>query len=358
MVRAICGSASRRCPTARRRRRIKLPQVNGIAFAARRGLALLRSGDRLAVFDLRFGRWIRDLQLPSGVTEIAVDETCQRIALGSPSGLELVRPDSLAAAPREELEADEPEGAAAPSGVNGTAALADGEAAVEVSGAELADLIEVIPIAPTIEPAPLADAPEPLPETPLVRLDPVAVTPTATAAEIAQAIDLRLHLIGARAHASIADAWDVGRIAKADPVRPPFADEVAGILRLASGRTPGDLASATARLRAVEDANTVAERGRAGRLTPLDVLARDFHLSPLAVAILFAIGAPRMRGELARLYGILANDPGGRWSTSCCSRSCTRGSSCSRSRASSTATCHCASSAWCASARASGRSRR
>jgi hypothetical protein len=52
------------------------------------------------------------------------------------------------------------------------------------------------------------------------------------------------------------------------------------------------------------------ERMRTGRLTPLDVLARDFQLSALAVAILFAIVAPRLRGDLARLYGILANDPG------------------------------------------------
>src|SRR5439155_3980826 len=47
-----------------------------------------------------------------------------------------------------------------------------------------------------------------------------------------------------------------------------------------------------------------------GRLTRRQVLARDFQLSPLAVAVLFAIAAPRLRGELARMYGILANDPG------------------------------------------------
>ena len=53
-----------------------------------------------------------------------------------------------------------------------------------------------------------------------------------------------------------------------------------------------------------------AQRERGRPATPLDVLARDFELSPLAVSILFAIVAPRLRGELARLYGILANDPG------------------------------------------------
>ena len=52
-----------------------------------------------------------------------------------------------------------------------------------------------------------------------------------------------------------------------------------------------------------------AERDRADRLVPLDVLGRDFQLSSLARTLLFAIAAPRLRGELARVYGILANDP-------------------------------------------------
>ncbi len=296
---------------------LKLPKVSGIAIAARRGLALLRSGDRLAVFDLRFGRWIRDLALPAGVTEVAVDDACQRIALGSPSGLELVRPDALAAPSREELDASEAEEAEARARASTTGAgerggdlTEDGEGAVEGPVAELADLIEILPDAPGAAPAAPADGTEPFSDAPLARLEPVSVIPTATAGEIAQAIDMRLHLVGARAHASIADGWDVGRITKPDLVRPPFADEVAGLLRLTSGRAPADLAAASARLQAVEDANRVSERNRGGRLTPLDVLARDFRLSPLAVALLFAVAAPRMRGELARLFGILANDPG------------------------------------------------
>src|SRR5665647_2046564 len=134
--------------------------------------------------------------------------------------------------------------------------------------------------------------------------------PTATAGEIAQAIDLRLQLIGARVNVAIAEAWDSGRISKTDPMRPPFADEVAGLLQLASGRAAGDLSAAVSRLRATEDMVMSAERNRTGRLTPLDVLARDFQLSQVAVAVLFTIVAPRLRGELARLYGILANDPG------------------------------------------------
>ena len=63
-------------------------------------------------------------------------------------------------------------------------------------------------------------------------------------------------------------------------------------------------------MHAADGAVAAAVRDRGGRLTGLELLARDFQLSPLAVAILFAIAAPRLRGELARIYGILANDPG------------------------------------------------
>ena len=37
---------------------LRLPQVSHLAIAARRGFAAVRSGDRVGVFDLRFGRWI------------------------------------------------------------------------------------------------------------------------------------------------------------------------------------------------------------------------------------------------------------------------------------------------------------
>jgi len=278
---------------------LRLPQVSQLAIAARRGVAIARSGDRLSMIDLRFGRWIRDLMLPSGTTELAVDDSLSWFALAHPDGLELVRPDALAA----------PTGHAADDLAPGapTAAAAPGPA----NGEPHAVAIEVIPEAPepAPEPAPI-ELVEDLPEAPLLRLDPVSVTPTATAAEIARALDLRLQLVGARAAVAIALAWDSGRIAKPDPMRPPFIDEVAGLLGLASGRAPLELSAAISLQRTTEDLAIDADGRRADRLTPLDVLARDFHLSQTAVAILFAIVAPRLRGELARLYGILSNDPG------------------------------------------------
>ncbi|HEY0481941.1 MAG TPA: AAA family ATPase, partial [Kofleriaceae bacterium] len=287
---------------------LRLPAVSQLAIAARRGVAIARTGDRLSLIDLRFGRWLRDLVLPGGVTELAVDDTLQWLALANPDGLELVRPDALAQAGPHGASGD-----GVPGGGNGDPAAV--RAPPPINGESHAVAIEVIaePAAPEPEPPP-DDAPEAtlddLPDAPLYRLDPVSVTPNATAAEIAQSLDLRLQLIGARTQVAIAEAWDSGRISKPDPMRPPFVDEVAGLLGIASGRASDELAAAVSLLQATEDLVTAAEHSRIDRLTPLDVLARDFHLSEVAVAILFAVVAPRLRGELARLYGILANDPG------------------------------------------------
>ena len=299
---------------------LRVPAVAQLVFAARRGAAIARSGDRLSVIDLRFGRWLRDLVVPSGVTDIAVDDSLQWVALASPDRLELVRADALAAhAPQapSSTSGDPDRPTAGPNGESHAAAIdAVAEAQPDAAEATALAIVPATAIEPLAEaaievlPGGLETSIDDIPDAPLVRLDPVVVTPTATAAEIAQAIDLRLQLVGARTLLAIAEAWDNGRISKPDPTRPPFADEVAGLLGLAAGRAPDELGAAVNLVRMTEDLVIVSEHARLGRLTPLDVLARDFQLTEIAVAILFAIVAPRLRGELARLYGILANDPG------------------------------------------------
>jgi len=280
---------------------LRIPQVDQLAIAARRGIAAARSGDRLALFDLRFSRWVRDLALPPGTFDVAIDEGMQRIALATEEGLQLVRPDTLAApafAATDE-RANERAEDAPPTNGHTPGASAPHEAPPAI-------------IEPPAPPAPVEEpvTTDALPDAPLVRLVPVAVVPTATAGEIAQSVELGLQLVGARVYAAIADAWDSGRIAKPDQTKPPFVDEVAGLLRIVSGRAVGELERSRARLEATREIEEAARNERGGRLTPLDVLARDFDLSPLAVTLLFVIAAPRLRGELARLYGILANDPG------------------------------------------------
>jgi hypothetical protein len=275
---------------------LRIPQVDQLAIAARRGFAAARAGDRLGVFDLRFGRWLRDLALPAGTTDIAIDDGLQTIALGSADGVVLVRVDALASPVMTPTDASaEPTKPEAPK-TNGHSV-----AAVAV--------VEQAPAPPPPPPAEVAPPIEPFSVAPLVRLDPVSVTPDATPGEIAQSIELQLQLVGARVHVAIAEAWDCGRIVKPDQTKAPFVDEVAGLLKIVSGRATEELARTRSRLDATIETVMDAQRARAGRLTPLDVLAHDFELTPLAVSLLFVIAAPRLRGELARLYGILANDP-------------------------------------------------
>ncbi len=289
---------------------VRLPGMSQLAFAPRRGVALARAGERLSLIDLRFGRWLRDLTLPAGITEFAVDSGLEHIVLGTPEGIERVTPDALSAPIpiRPQLVDDAPEAPSpdpdAHEGTDGAPAAHDAIGSDTVPPTPTSDTEEAAP-----EPEPEPEPDEPLPDAPLVRLDPVALTPTATDRETAQAIQLGLDAIAARLHLAIAEAWDTGRLSKPDPYRPPFIDEVGGLMQLTTGRATEDLRDATARLRAAEDAVATAQRGRNRRLTTFDVLARDFQLSPLAVSILFTIAAPRMRGDLARLYGILANDP-------------------------------------------------
>jgi AAA+ superfamily predicted ATPase len=283
---------------------LRVAAATQLAFATRRGIAAVRSGNRLSLIDLRFGRWLRDLALPAGVTDIAVDESLSRIALGRPDGLELVRPDALAALVDDDHDGDGRGGRGSRDSRDGATptngAHPEAEVTFELSGGQSEPV--------RVEPQVAADN-EPWPEGPLLRLVPAKSTATATSAEIRQANDLALQWIGARCAVAIAHAWDTGRISRPDHAGPPVATEVAGLLGLSAGLAPDELATAEAMLASTEQLLAAARSARAERLTPIDVLQRDFGLSELAVEILLAIAAPRLRGELARVYGILANDP-------------------------------------------------
>jgi hypothetical protein len=311
---------------------VRLPHVVELRFAARRGYAVAlsaseragRVAQRLIIVDLRFGRLVRELELPEGVDEVAVDDGVRTIGLVEGGAVRVVTPEALALAAEAEAEASEHAGAngngAAGNGAAGngaaeaaaSAATADGPGTrIAVEGAAsqpAADVVDEVP-EEAAEPEPALDD-EPLPTDPLILLDPVQIAPLATTAEVIQALDVRMQWIGARVAAAIADAWDSGRIVHSNPLGLPYAEEVAGILRLASGLAPDQLAETVARAQAAEAMLGIADRGRHGRLTPLDVLARDFELSPLAVQILLVVCGPQLRGDYARLYGILANDPG------------------------------------------------
>ncbi len=150
---------------------------------------------------------------------------------------------------------------------------------------------------------------QPLPEEPLHYFDPVSADLVATIGELAEAIELRLQLMAARAHLAIAEAWDSGRISAGRASRPPFESEVFGLLGVGGGEAPSYLELARTQVAAIEGMLVEADQQRSGRATSIESLARDFELKPIALMILMAVVAPRLRGEIARLYKILANDP-------------------------------------------------
>src|SRR5690606_6400302 len=69
------------------------------------------------------------------------------------------------------------------------------------------------------------------------------------------------------------------------------------------------LARARRHVQHYRDALAEVTARRAERVTPLSRIARELGLSSLALDIVVAAMAPLLWGELARLYGILGNDP-------------------------------------------------
>jgi hypothetical protein len=274
---------------------LRLPTGTRVSIAARSGVALAWAGEEARLLNLRFGRWTRDLRLPAGVEEAVVDDGLEHVALVFPNTVELTDVNSLGVSKRSN-------GADAPSE----------DAPTKGQIAALRPTMDALESQAAPEPAPVTPAAErdPLPDEPLVWLELVSITPTATPDERELALDLHLRLIGALANVAIATAWDEGRIVIAAPNRPAFSEELGGLLRITRGLCAAELAEAYDRLRDADQQVDAAQAARGGRATPLETLTRDFGLSQLASLMLFAIAAPRLRGEFARVYGILANDPG------------------------------------------------
>ncbi len=119
-----------------------------------------------------------------------------------------------------------------------------------------------------------------------------------------------LDLAAARAACAIADAWDSGRLSLPVHDALPFAREVSALVGRRASGAPEELALAEERLARLEA--TVGRRGQAsfaaGVTLPFVAVVTEFGLSTVAAQILLLVVAPAMRGEIARLYGVLAND--------------------------------------------------
>lgn len=346
---------------------MRLSQVSRLCIAARRAVALVQVGHKLDLVDLRFGRALRQIFVDPKIDQLIVDDTLQHVATtraGHPGvrlqpladferdaeEAERLAEENVSSAEKDDdardlLEEQEPRRRRTPSRPNGARRAAtrndelprrradtdddraeeDGEDFFDEDALEQAPPhtasrkidLEVL-MAGAAQPAAMSseedesnddiEAGSRIPDGVLLGLRPTPQWPMATPAEAKALLDARLDLLGARVSAVIADAWDTGRIVHNDPTRPPFAAEVAGILRQASGLAK-DLVKATKqRCLELEQAITTIDQKRSG-LIPLESLGRQFGLTPLAGAILMVVSGPHLRGDYARLYGILGNDP-------------------------------------------------
>jgi ATPase family associated with various cellular activities (AAA) len=193
-------------------------------------------------------------------------------------------------------------------------ANARGPAAESTPRVDAAAVAEPLP--PPDEPAP---PPQPIiiPQGPLLglgrpmpRVQITARTRAAPYASPAEHLDELLDLVAGRAYLAIAEAWNSGRLSFSADDELPFQREVLALIGQGQmyARDVADAASqvvdTTAR-RLGERATASEQKGIA---LPFVELTREFGLGSVAAQVLMLTAAPHMRGEVARLYGILAND--------------------------------------------------
>ncbi len=136
---------------------------------------------------------------------------------------------------------------------------------------------------------------------------PPGATPYGSAVEH---LDELLDLVGARVARAITDAWDSGRLSLPTNDERPFQSEVFALTGGRGGNAQQELAAAD--LRVSELSARIGRRQQAtlatGRRLPFAGISDEFALSNVASRVLLLVAAPSLRGEIARLYGILAND--------------------------------------------------
>ncbi len=259
------------------RHRITLP-AGLLRLAARRGVLVVHDGQRFTAIDVRLGRTLGEAALPAD--DIAIDRDGRLLAVRTGDSLAILSLDGALRARTEPVA--EP--------------IAD-------------PAISPAPGLPT-PPPPAPPAPAPVLERPLAlrALEPRAHHEPLSLAHARAQLDRELALVARWAFVAIAVGWDTRRLGYGNESAHPHEHEVAAILGMNGGFAREHLAAARAEANA-HAAELAVDRARRGPATPLGALAGELELSPLAVDILLAAAAPALSGDVARLYGILANDP-------------------------------------------------
>ncbi|HWN70238.1 MAG TPA: ATP-binding protein [Haliangium sp.] len=172
------------------------------------------------------------------------------------------------------------------------------------------------PLPPTDEPAP---PPQPIiiPQGPLLglgrpipRVHITARTRAEPYGSAAEHLDELLDLVAARAYLAIAEAWNSGRLSFSADDELPFQREVLALIGQGQmfARDVADAASQVVDSTARRLGERATASEQQGMTLPFVELTREFELGSVQAQVLMLVAAPRMRGEISRLYGILAND--------------------------------------------------
>jgi ATPase family associated with various cellular activities (AAA)/Winged helix domain, variant len=309
-------------PTGGLVHKVAVPAATHWAIAEQRGVALVAHGDRrLIAVDLRYGRIQAEGEAPIDIDVLAVDADGQYAAIAGAPEHDGATPPVVhvplteilvaAGAPRDDRDDDDRarprRGRVARDGLSLVTAEPAAAPAADAADAPPppADLDTPAPapvVVPDLLPRALGELPAPLrvAAPPDIRRYP---SPR-------EHVDGLLDLVAAQAARAIAEGWHSGRLSVPAEDGHPFEREVLAILGRAGTYAPDQLGDAHDRLARLgqQVSSRAAATLASGTALPFVELSRQMGLSATAAQVLMVVAAPQIRGEVARLYGVLAND--------------------------------------------------
>jgi hypothetical protein len=266
-----------------------------VRLAARRGIAIARLEARLLwAFDLRAGRELGAIALEEDAHDLAIDPDGRQLAIHGASGVAFRDLVELLRRPPVGRE-------------DHTVEVRSGDRPIEAAAEAAPPPVTVA--APAQPPAEdhKAEAPPPFRCPVLEALAPRTRPPANDREEARRQLAGELRSVSLWVLEAIAAAWDTRRLGYGNEGRHPYELEVGAILGLNAGFAADHVQAA--RDRSAEHARALASdpRWRASG-TPIGALRDELGLGERALDVLMVIAAASLRGEIARLYGILAND--------------------------------------------------
>ena len=279
---------------------IKIPPVTHVTWATQRGIALAATVDtNILAIDLRLGRILAEQRAPVAAEGLAVDVNGQFVALAGYKQDDFL---SVFHIPYSDLFGSQPTSKRA-SPESSTPLHRDDDA--QEAGKTTADSARELQETPRSEPLDIPPIPL-LALAPAQASPPVSETTDITPYEAStHHLSALLNWIVANAIVAITDAMEVRKRSGAKQDATSLIQE----LRILSGQDiPAD-SQLWARSYLKQCQQELANREPThGYCSPVMAIAQEFQLNQTASNILATVAAPSLRGEIARLYAILAND--------------------------------------------------